>query len=308
MVRARHSGIVLALALVGLLGSVRSSTAQPPPPPPLPPVPVPIQNPITESKRVLGKILFWDEQLSSDNSTACGTCHMPGFNGTDPRIARNPSDDGILNTPDDVLGSPGVIRCDDEQTYKEDAVFGFNRQITPRAANPAIMAMYAPEIFWDGRARSTFVNPQTGAVSIPVGGALESQAVGPVVSDVEMGHESRDWNSIVTKLAVVKPMILAEHWPWDVGSALAANGTYPELFAAAFGDSTITAERIAFAIATYERTLVPNQTPFDRFAAGEANAMTPNQVQGFNALQASPCVICHAGPQFTNNSFQNIGL
>ena len=41
----------------------------------LPPVPVPAENPITEPKRVLGKILFWDEQLSSDGSVACGTCH-----------------------------------------------------------------------------------------------------------------------------------------------------------------------------------------------------------------------------------------
>ncbi|HWN37344.1 MAG TPA: di-heme enzyme, partial [Gammaproteobacteria bacterium] len=39
----------------------------------LPPVPVPAENPITEPKRVLGKILFWDEQLSSDGTVACGT-------------------------------------------------------------------------------------------------------------------------------------------------------------------------------------------------------------------------------------------
>jgi cytochrome c peroxidase len=39
----------------------------------LPPVPIPAENPITEPKRVLGKILFWDEQLSSDDTVACGT-------------------------------------------------------------------------------------------------------------------------------------------------------------------------------------------------------------------------------------------
>ncbi|MCA8963956.1 MAG: cytochrome-c peroxidase, partial [Planctomycetes bacterium] len=43
----------------------------------LPPVPVPSQNPMTPAKVVLGKILFWDEQLSSDDSIACGTCHVP---------------------------------------------------------------------------------------------------------------------------------------------------------------------------------------------------------------------------------------
>ena len=43
----------------------------------LPPVPVPAENPVTEPKRVLGKILFWDEQLSSDNTVACGAKTIP---------------------------------------------------------------------------------------------------------------------------------------------------------------------------------------------------------------------------------------
>ena len=47
----------------------------------LPPVPAPAQNPITAEKAVLGKILFWDEQLSSDDTVACGTCHRPATAG-----------------------------------------------------------------------------------------------------------------------------------------------------------------------------------------------------------------------------------
>jgi cytochrome c peroxidase len=43
----------------------------------LPSVPVPGKNPVSESKRLLGKILFCDEQLSSDDMVACGTCHIP---------------------------------------------------------------------------------------------------------------------------------------------------------------------------------------------------------------------------------------
>ncbi len=41
------------------------------------PPPESAENPVTEQKRVLGKILFWDEQLSSDDTVACGTCHIP---------------------------------------------------------------------------------------------------------------------------------------------------------------------------------------------------------------------------------------
>ena len=73
----------------------------------LPPVPVPAENPITEPKRVLGKILFWDEQLSSDGSVACGTCHRPGAGGGDPRAGRHPGID--KGTIDDVMGSPGIV-------------------------------------------------------------------------------------------------------------------------------------------------------------------------------------------------------
>lgn len=298
-----------ALLIVGVTCIVlNKASAQPPPPPPLPPVPVPPQNPITEEKRVLGKMLFWEEQLSSDNSISCGTCHKPAVGGADPRLARHPGLDSLLNTPDDVIGSSGVVHCDEQDDYVRDVVFGFARQITPRAANPSILAMYAPDLFWDGRARTTFINPQTGAVSIPSGGALESQAVGPVVSSVEMSHESRDWSQIATKLTIVRPLVLTRNLPPDLSTALESRPTYPDLFEAAFGDATITSERIAFAIATYERTLLPNQTPWDRFIAGQQNAMTPNQVQGWNVLQGSPCLICHAPPFFTDHSFQNIGL
>lgn len=309
MSRHRCAPVVWGFVFISVIivSAVAPAPAQPLPPP-LQPPPVPPENPITEPKRVLGKILFWDEQLSSDNTIACGTCHIPGRGGADPRIARHPGNDNILNTPDDKLASPGVIRSDSANRYFRDPVFALLRQITSRAANPAITAMYAPDLFWDGRARTTFINPQTGVVSIPNGGGLESQAVVPILSSIEMAHDGRTWTEVVNKLNVAEPMILASNLPADVAAAVQSNPTYPDLFAAAFGDPMITAERIGYAIATYERTLLPNDTPFDRFLAGVPNAMTPGQVQGFNALQASPCVACHTPPLYSNNSFQNIGL
>ncbi len=61
----------------------------------LPPVPVPPENPITEAKRVLGKILFWDEQMSTDGTMACATCHIPGRGGAEPRRTRPFQHSGI---------------------------------------------------------------------------------------------------------------------------------------------------------------------------------------------------------------------
>jgi hypothetical protein len=58
---------------------------------PLPDVLVPAENPITASKTILGKILFWDEQLSSDDTVACGTCHLTEIGGSDPRNGERPA-------------------------------------------------------------------------------------------------------------------------------------------------------------------------------------------------------------------------
>ena len=294
------AALVGALTLLTLTGGARAQT--------LPPVPVPSENPITESKRVLGKILFWDEQLSFDNTMACGTCHIPGRGGTDNRVAVNPGLDGIAPSPDDKQASPGVVHQDAAGMYDPVDFFSLQPQVIPRRANLAIFAMFAPELFWDGRASSEFIDPQTGVVVIAAGGALESQAVGPVVSEVEMGHADRDWDEVTAKLVAATPLTLASDLPADMQSAIDSVDGYPALFAEAFGDESISTARIAMAIATYERTLVPDQTPWDAFIAGNQNAMTPQQINGWNAFQNSRCAACHVPPLFTGNGFRNIGL
>ena len=81
---------------------------------PLTPPPVPPGNPITATKAYLGKALFWDEQLSSTRTVACGTCHSGSGGGIDKRTAAqrarstNPGLDGLFGTPDDVFGTAGV--------------------------------------------------------------------------------------------------------------------------------------------------------------------------------------------------------
>lgn len=297
--------LAVAAGALGLLDGFGAAQAQAPG---LPPVPVPPENPITEDKRVLGKILFWEERLATDNAVACGTCHVMGRSGTDPRRAAHPGPDGQFGTPDDIFGSPGIARRDEERRPVVDPVFGTNRQITARSAPAAIEAAYAPELFWDGRAGRTFVDPETGQTRIVNGGSLENQALGPLLSPVEMAHEGRGWADVAAWLRRVEPLGSATRLPLDVTNAIVARPSYPELFAAAFGDPAINAERIAFAIATYERTLIPNQTPWDRFVAGDPNALTPGQQRGWNFFRNSACSACHAPPQFTNNTFRAIGL
>jgi len=271
-------------------------------------VPFPLENPIDADKAVLGKILFWDEQLSSDNSIACGTCHLTERGGADERKGRHPGFDGIFETPDDVFGSLGVVRRDSNGVPVADPLFGSDTQVTGRSAPPFFGGLWDPSAFWDGRAEGSFLDPLTGNVVIPSGGALEIQALAPILSDVEMAKEGRTWAEVVAKLHVAPPLALATDLPPDVATALANAPTYPDLFEAAFPDAAINPVNIAFAIATYERTLVADQTPWDAFIAGDIGAMSPQQAAGWQTFQGTACAICHAPPVFTTGRFNNVGL
>ena len=271
-------------------------------------VPVPLENPITEEKRILGKLLFWEEQLSSDNTIACGTCHKPGEGGADHRLGVNPGADLIFDTDDDVFGSPGVRRADSTGAYIPDPVYGEDVQVTGRVSPSFIGGIWGLEQFWDGRANGTFRDPITDEIVIPTGASLESQALGPILSDVEMAKENRRWPEVLTRLETITPLLIAWNIPSDMQDALAVNPDYPSLFEAAFGDNEITPVRIAFAIATYERTLVADQTPWDLYVHGDTGALTPNQVMGADFVQNGACAACHGGPVFASHTYRNIGL
>jgi len=270
------------------------------------PLPAPLSpkgNPGTPAKVILGKLLFWEQQISSSRTVACGTCHSPRHGGADARSGRHPGPDGKPGTPDDVFGSPGIAPLD-----RRNQPAGVISQVTPRSSPAFFGTLHAPELFWDGRARGKFRDPLSGSVVLGSGAALEAQAVKPILNRVEMSHEGRTWHQVASDLAVAIPMAHAKQLPRDVLDALASGPTYPKLFARAFGDGKITPVRIAFAIAAYERTLVPNQSPYDRYVAGNKNALTANQVRGLRAFRQSACVVCHPPPFFTDHTFRNIGV
>jgi cytochrome c peroxidase len=188
------------------------------------------------------------------------------------------------------------------------APYGLMPQVTVRKPPTYFDAMFAPELFWDGRARTQFVDPVTNTVAIVTGGALESQAAGPPVNDVEMSCAGYTWRAIETKLATVAPLRLARNIPRAMADFI-ANNTYPQLFQQVYGSSEITARKIIFAIATHERTLTSNQTSWDRFNAGTAIALTQHQQQGLALFNTKArCNKCHQPPLFTDDKFHNIGL
>lgn len=123
--------------------------------------------------------------------------------------------------------------------------------------------------FWDGRAQS-----------------LEEQALGPIQAPGEMN--------------MPLPRMIA---------TLSALTGYQAQFRTAFGSEEVSAEKVAQAIAAFERTLVSNNSAFDRYQAGDRNAMSPEAVRGLALFTGkAQCVQCHDGPNFTDNSFHNIGV
>ncbi|MFQ5877004.1 MAG: cytochrome-c peroxidase [Acidobacteriota bacterium] len=148
---------------------------------------------------------------------------------------------------------------------------GIGGQMGGRNAPTVINRLFSVEQFWDGRAAD-----------------LEEQALGPIQNPIEMGN-------------TLQGMV----------SALARIEAYPYLFQAAFGSPGVTAERVARAIAAYERSLLAGNAPYDRYRAGARDAMGQPAVRGmriFNDPQRGNCVTCHAGFNFTDESFHNLGV
>lgn len=291
-----------------------------------PPSPYPSENPDSDAKALLGKILFWEEQLGGDGTVACGTCHRGSAGGSDPRsataAAAQPGPDGVLGSEDDIHGSLGVVRCNPQGVHT-----GVSVQVTGRKAPTYLDAMFASRLFWDGRAECSkvgcpkfdaFEDPDApGTFPIKSGGALENQAVGPPLSPVEMACEEASWPAIHSRLQAATPLAHAKQIPQAMADFIAAGGgSYPELFKAAFGDAQtsgpqdeINTRRIAFAIATHERRLRSDQTPWDRWNAGESDALTAAQVRGFDVfVNKGRCHLCHAAPTFTDGDFHFIGF
>ncbi len=151
---------------------------------------------------------------------------------------------------------------------------GIRNQAGARNSPTVLYAGFSEVQFWDGRAPS-----------------LEEQAKQPLINPVEMGQPSHD--------AVVK--------------AVASIADYPPLFAKAFGTPEVTIDRIVQAIASFERTLAPFSSPFDRFLAGDKSAISDAAKRGFQLFQGKArCVTCHefnaSFPFFTDNKFHNIGV
>jgi cytochrome c peroxidase len=289
-----------------------AGTQQGPVPPLQPPPPAPPANTLTASKAVLGKILFWDEQLSSTGTVACGTCHKAGSGGSDSRTiinnltSTNPGFDNAYNTADDVFGSPGVPLNNSAGLYDSSVNYGLRAQVTGRKSPSYVNAAYAPLLFWDGRANGTYRDPVTNEIILNGGGALESQSSGPPVSDAEMAHIGTNWSEVALQISQAEPLALTPNVPASLIEWIGGR-SYPELFQEAFGTSEVSPARISLAIATFERTLFSDRTPLDLANAG-ITQLTAAEQRGRGVFNNIQCNVCHAGNLLSDNAFHYIGV
>ncbi len=114
---------------------------------------------------------------------------------------------------------------------------------------------------------------------------LEEQALGPIQADVEMGMQ----------LEVLE-------------KRLKNIEGYKQLFKKVFNDE-VSADNIAKAIATFERTVVSGLSPFDEWINGDESAISEDAKKGFIVFnKQGKCADCHSGWNFTDNEFHDIGL
>ncbi len=116
-------------------------------------------------------------------------------------------------------------------------------------------------------------------------GTLEEQALGPIQNPIEM--------NLTLSEAIEKLNSIAG---------------YKKQFNDVFGGDA-TDDRVAKAIAAFERTIVSGDAPYDRFKAGDQAALTEPAQRGMKLFFGKAhCSACHSGPNFTDNAFHNVGV
>jgi cytochrome c peroxidase len=171
-----------------------------------------------------------------------------------------------------IAGTMSCATCHNPGLNWQDGLkvgVGHNANQLPRATPTILDLAWADLLMWDGRKNS-----------------LEDQVSGPVSTAAEMGGSL---GAAVERVSAIP--------------------TYRRAFQAAFGNDTVTFPRIAQAVATYERTVVSNAAPFDRWIDGDETAIGDAAKRGFVLFNGKAnCAACHSGWRFTDDGFHDIGL
>jgi len=153
-------------------------------------------------------------------------------------------------------------------TDREPVAVGIDGQKGTRRSPRLINRVYGRSFFWDGRAQS-----------------LEEQALKPIENPLEM--------DLSLDQAVAR---------------LSADAAYAAAFQEVFQAAPET-QYVAMALATYVRTIVSGDSRYDRYVAGDADALNAAERRGLELFRGkASCVVCHLGPNLTDEDFHNTGV
>ncbi|HRQ18347.1 MAG TPA: cytochrome c peroxidase [Agriterribacter sp.] len=222
----------------------------------------PADNPITEEKVELGRLLFYDPILSGNKDVSCASCHHPEFGYAES-----------LELPIGVNGRG----FGSERHFVQPNDIPFSKRNAPALVNTAFNGIdvngnYMPEeapMFWDSRVNS-----------------LEVQALQPIKQLEEMRGRHIGEHDILQ--VVVK--------------RLKAIPEYKRLFKVAFNEEeeAITETNLGKALASFQRSLVANNSRFDEFMRGNPAALTQSEKEGMQLFMESGCARCHNGPMLSD--------
>ena len=221
----------------------------------------PADNAQTPEKIALGKLLFFDPILSGNNDVACATCHHPSLGYAD-------GIDLSIGVNGQGLGTARHFLLPNNIPFvRRNALSiintAFNGMAADGTCNPAAAAM-----FFDNRTHS-----------------LELQSAEPMKAMEEMRGTAFSSTNILDTI-----VFRLKNIP-----------KYTQLFQQAFQVSNAaTIENAEKAIASYERSIVSNQSPYDRYIRGDKTAMTQQQLTGMSAFASNGCNKCHSGPMFSD--------
>lgn len=233
-------------------------------------VPDPVGNPSTMEKVTLGKLLFYDPVLSGNKDVACATCHQPEF--------------GYAEFLPTSIGVNGVGNGS-KRRFREPNDIPFVKRNSQSVLNSAFNGLvngqaYHPEkapMFWDLRALG-----------------LEEQALMPIMTLEEMRGHGYAEDGIVE----------------EVVGRLGKIAAYRTYFERAFpGEaSPVNSGNLARALASFQRTLISNNTRFDQYMRGDSGALSLSEKEGLNLFLASGCAKCHSGPMFSDFKLHALGV
>ena len=240
----------------------------------------------------LGQALAFDKILSGNKDISCMTCHLPGHGTGDARS---------LSIGQGGTGTgPGRTHPSGE--------------FIPRNAPPAFNLTAIEPFFWDGRVvvdeQGHYVTPARQRINPRISrpfefGALSALPLFPVLNREEMRAAGGN------ELARVSDKQVQQVWDLLM-DRLGAIPEYRRLFEAAYPGtrfSQMTFGHASNAIAGFlvERFAF-NDSPWDRFLAGNDGAMTDVQLRGAKNFLSARCSICHNGPALTDNQFHNVAV